>query len=175
MTKREVPKGMKKGTSKRVPQIDALLEQAIALIGKCDVNSLPDDLQTAVGLISSAKTHAAHIMQHEGLTPADALRAKRAGGYDALLAQTVDTSQVNDDNADDFAVCEACGYINPMDADVCEQCGDPLGNPTGRAAKTAAIQRNAKPEPTTSPNPLTDDALRLAYAQAVSREIDLGI
>ncbi len=181
MSKRNVPKGMSKGTGKRVPQITALLNQALTLISNADPKSLPDDVQTAIGLVSSAATHARHIMVHEGLKPTDALsdndakgRARR-GGYDALTAQVVDTDQVNDDNADDFAVCEACGYINPMDADACEQCGDPLGNPTGRAAKTAAIQRNSKPEETTSKKTLTDDALRLAYAKAVSREIDLGI
>lgn len=178
MTKRDVPKGMSDGTAKRIPQINAALNQALTLFAKSESDDLSPELKQAIALVSSAATHAGHIMNHEGMDPTDAISdadAKDDGRSTRDANEDVTTDDIESGNADDFAVCEACGYINPMDADVCEQCGDPLGNPTGRAAKTAAIQRNAKPEPTTSPNPLTDDALRLAYAQAVSREIDLGI
>lgn len=61
------------GTQKRVPQVVADLTQALSLFEAADVTSLPKDAQTAVALVSSAMTHASHIQDHEGLTPADAI------------------------------------------------------------------------------------------------------
>lgn len=178
---RDVPKGMSDGTAKRIPQINAALNQALAMFAKADSDSLSPAVKQAIALVSSAATHASHIMNHEGMDPTDAISDSDANADGRstrdtdLMAGTVTTGAVHDDNADDFAFCEACGYINPMDAEVCEQCGDPLGNPTGRSAKTPADKRVTKPVKTTSPNPLSDDALRLAYAKAASRGIELGL
>jgi HK97 family phage prohead protease len=173
-------------TSKRIPQIDALLGQALKLIGNTDMDALPDDVQNAIGLISSAATHSDHIMDHEGLKKGDAISPKDKAGravrasYSDFMAQFVPTGSVNEDNDDGgFSVCETCGGINPMAGSYCCCCGDPLGNPSsddGRDSKNPSAEtRNAKPDKTTSQTPLTNDALRLAYMQAVSREVELGI
>lgn len=61
------------GTSKRIPQIVAALDQALKLFAAADVSSLPKDAQTAVALVSSAMTHASHVQNHEELEPADAV------------------------------------------------------------------------------------------------------
>ncbi len=61
------------GTEKRIPQIAAALNQALQLFGNTDAKSLPDDVQRAIALVSSATTHANHIQEHEKLTPMDAI------------------------------------------------------------------------------------------------------
>ncbi len=185
--KRDVPKGMSSGTAKRIPQIDALLAQALKLFGAADIDSLPADVQSAIALISSASTHASHIVNHEGMAPADSISDNDKDGRSTrdaasgIADQGIDTDDINDNNADDFATCVDCGYINPMDAESCERCGGLMGNPTGRSAKTPANKRvsNLKPGTPTSKTPLTnqalDDKMRFEFALAASREIDLGI
>lgn len=124
--KRAVPKGMNKGTAKRIPQIDAILSQALALFAKADVDSLPEPAQQAVALVSSASTHASHIVHHEGMAPSDSVNSNDANGRE------------EDD-------------------------------------KSAEERTQPKPEKTTSTKLSDDDALRFACAQAISREVALGI
>lgn len=71
------------GTTKRIPQVVALLNQALKLFSGAKIDSLPSDVQTAVALVSSAATHASHMQEHEGLTPADAVSANDAAGRTA--------------------------------------------------------------------------------------------
>jgi hypothetical protein len=68
------------GAQKRVPQIVALLNQALALFKAADIKSLPDDAQQAVALVSSAATHAGHIQHHAGLSPDDSVSDNDAKG-----------------------------------------------------------------------------------------------
>ena len=84
---------IKKGTAKRVLQIDAELKQAIDLLGSCD---LPKEAQEAMALVSSAKTHTAHIAEKENLSADDLSRSKEPESStpdeendDALLARAV--------------------------------------------------------------------------------------
>jgi len=65
---------MKPGTQKRIPQIAATLAQAMTLFDKAGIDSLPQAVQEAIALVSSAATHAAHIQAHQGLAPADSAR-----------------------------------------------------------------------------------------------------
>jgi HK97 family phage prohead protease len=67
------------GTKKRIPQIDALLSQALKLIGGADPKSLPDDVKQAIALIASAATHASHLVKHEQLDTTDAVSDNDAG------------------------------------------------------------------------------------------------
>jgi len=66
---------VKGGTLKRIPMIHTLLGQSLDLFKKADISSLSKDAQSAVAMVSSAKTHSGHIMDKEKLTTADAARA----------------------------------------------------------------------------------------------------
>ncbi len=68
------------GASKRIPQITAILNQALKLFAGADIDSLPADVQTAIALVSSASTHSNHISDHGGLTPKDSISANDAKG-----------------------------------------------------------------------------------------------
>lgn len=65
---------IRKGTAKRVVQMDTELGQAMELLSACDVSKLPQEAQDAMALVSSAKTHAAHIVEKQKLTAADTAR-----------------------------------------------------------------------------------------------------
>ena len=113
---RDVPTGMKAGTAKRIPQIAVLLNQALSLFSGAKIDSLPEDAQRAIAMVSSAATHANHIKEHEGLTTSDAVSANDGKNRDA-----------------------------------------------------------SQPAETTADSPPNDDALRSAWAAALSRENELGI
>lgn len=83
---------IKKGTAKRVVQMDTELTQAMELLSQCDANKLPKEAQDAMALISSAKTHAGHVVKKEKLGASDTARA----------AQEPETSTPDDE--DDFAL-----------------------------------------------------------------------
>ena len=86
---------IKKGTAKRVVQMDAELAQAMELLSACDADKLPKEAQDAMALISSAKTHAGHVVKKEKLSASDTARA----------AQEPETSTPDDE--DDFALTVA--------------------------------------------------------------------
>ncbi len=173
---------MNKGTVKRLPQINAALTQALTMFGAADANSLPDDVKTAIGLVSSAATHASHIMEHQGLTSSDAIsdndkagrskRAKRDGDADA--ADGDGYIDDDDDDGDGSLACNVCQNPNDSDADFCSSCGAALG---GRRSQTPATNKRATPKPdkSTSANIPDDDALRLSRFEALSRELALGL
>ena len=167
---RKVPKGMKTGTAKRIPQIQANLNQACAMLAKCDPESLPKPVQDAIALVSGAKTHVGHIMDHEGMSPTDSLITD---------TDSKGSGRATRDNGQDFLECPVCKTNNAPDAAECVECGDPLNNgDDGRSTDNAsAEERKNKPKPvkTTSADPLSDDALMLAYAEARSREIALDV
>ena len=67
-------KRIKAEIAKRVPQINAQLNQACAEFSKCNVSKLPTHAQNGIVFVTSAATHAGHIMSHTKLGPQDALR-----------------------------------------------------------------------------------------------------
>lgn len=119
---RDTGEPMKSGTAKRIPQIIAGTDQAIAAL-----QSDTPDLATALALLGSVATHARHIQNKEN---------------------------INNDGA-----------------------GGPAVDSTDRDDDPPAETReeNPKPDESTSPETLTDDALRVSFADACRREIDLGL
>jgi HK97 family phage prohead protease len=94
------PSDLTDSTAARVPQIVAALNQAIKLFDAAGISSLPKDAQTAIALVSSAATHAAHIQDHEGLKPADATSDNDANGRSANPKPEESTSEnLPDDSA----------------------------------------------------------------------------
>lgn len=165
--KRKVPKGMSTGTAKRIPQIHADLAQACMLLASVDPKNLPPEAQQAAAFVSSAKTHAGHIMDHEGMVPTDSLVGSDSSNRDVESGE-------KRDNGEDFLLCPVCAHINAPDATECVDCGDPLGDSERSDKDTSAVKRNQpKPGKPTSTEPLSDDALLLMYAEARSREIAL--
>lgn len=73
-------KRLSPSTTKRVPQIAAALNQSLVLFAKSDIDDLPDNVQQAIALVSSATTHISHIKSHEGLKNSDAISANDAKG-----------------------------------------------------------------------------------------------
>jgi hypothetical protein len=72
--------GLNDGTAKRIVEIEATLTEALVLFNSAGVDKLPPDVQKAVALVSSCATHSSHVMDHEDLTPADAISANDASG-----------------------------------------------------------------------------------------------
>ncbi len=54
-------------TADRLQAMSDALNQALQLFGSVDMASLPVDIQQAIALVSSATTHATHIVEHQDL------------------------------------------------------------------------------------------------------------
>ena len=156
---RKVPKGMKTGTAKRIPQIHTALQQACDLINSADPANLPKAVQDAAALVSAAKTHSGHIMSHEGIKTTDAIRTITRDDSGNLL-------------------CPVCAHINAPDATECIECGDILNDGDDERSNTSADEtrkNQPKPDNSTSAKLSDEDALRLATGEAISRSIALDI
>lgn len=96
---RDKPKGMKAGTAKRIPQITALLNEALCLFSNDDIDKMSDDCQRAIALVSSAATHANHIQDHEGLKPSDAVSDNDADGRSKPKPEDSTSAAIESDDA----------------------------------------------------------------------------
>ena len=81
------------GTIKRIPQITAELNEAMRLFAEAEPRSLPDEVQCAIALISSAATHIRHIQKHENLAFSDSVSKNDASGR----ADESDSAEMRED------------------------------------------------------------------------------
>lgn len=114
-------KKMSAGTQKRIPQIVVELGQALKLFRGADLKSLPDDVQQAVALVSSAATHAGHMQDQEGLDVTDAANKKDDKRAEVPADEQRDDKPKPDDSTstaalDDNALILATLHVMSRDA-----------------------------------------------------------